>query len=389
MEKPTNKWLLATSILSISLLTVMAGAAIAPALDVIQAHFASLSPMWVQMLVSVPALFIIITSFVFPLLCRRYTTRTLALGSLVLYIVSGSLAFMVDNIWLIMVLRAALGFSVGVLMPLSTGLLFHYFSQRHHARLMGISSAMNYLGAVIATLITGLLSHIEWNYSFLVYLLGFVALVPCYFFLPSSRLPSRSGSPITLESVGKYRHYILGMFLAMGTFFIYPTNYAIQCAADSYQVPAPLITVLMALMDLIAMLIGMFFANIVKAFKEQTRFIAPLTFLCGYYILASYPSMLMNVAGSVLVGIGSGIGIPVVFAGAGRAAGQEAATVAMPLMSATLYLSQFLMPFIVRGGAALCPDSWRKPYVVAIAMSLLMLIHALHKKSAAPRKDRS
>lgn len=384
MEKPTNKWLLATSILSISLLTVMAGAAIAPALDVIQAHFSGLNPIWIQLLVSVPALFIIITSFVFPALCRRYSTRTMVLGSLVLYIVSGSAAFSLDNIWLIMVMRALLGFSVGVLMPLSTGLLFHYFSQRHHARLMGISSAMNYFGAVIATLITGLLSHIEWNYSFLVYLLGLTALVPCYFFLPSSRLPAKSGSPLRGQYIRKYSYFIIGMFLAMGTFFIYPTNYALQCAADGYLVPAPLITVLMALMDLIAMLIGMFFANILRRFKDQTRFIAPFTFMCGYYILAMYPTTMMSVVGSVLVGIGSGIGIPVVFAGVGKQAGKDAPTVAMPLMAATLYLSQFLMPFIVSGGSLLCPDGLRKPYIVALAMSLLMLIHALRR---APKAD--
>ncbi len=387
MERHSNKWLLATAILSISLLTVMAGAAIAPALDVIQAHFADLNPIWVQMLVSVPALFIIITSFIFPLLCQRFTTRAMVLGSLTLYIVSGTVAFLLSNIWLIMVMRALLGLSVGIMMPLSTGLLFHYFSQHHHARLMGISSAMNYLGAVIATLITGLLSHIEWNYSFLVYLLGFIALIPCYCFLPASRLESRGDSPVTIQSICKYSYFTIGMFLAMGTFFIYPTNYAILCAADGYQVPAPLITVLMALMDLMAMLIGMFFANIAQVFKEQTRFIAPLTFLCGYFILSAYPTMLMSIAGSLLVGIGSGIGIPVVFAGAGHAAGKDAATIAMPLMSATLYLAQFTMPLIVSGASVLIPDGLRKPYVVAFMMSILMLVHALCKRHDSNRED--
>lgn len=383
MERHSRKWLLATSILSISLLTVMAGAAIAPALDVIQAHFAGLSPMWVQMLVSIPALFIILTSFVFPALCRRLTTRQMVVGALLLYIVSGSLAFCVGNIWLIMVLRALLGIAVGVLMPLSTGLLFHYFSPRHHARLLGISSAMNYLGAVVATLITGLLSHIEWNYSFLVYLLGLVALMPCLLFLPADRLPSRGSSPVSLSSLRKYLPFIAGMFFAMGTFFIYPTNYAIQCAADGYQVPAPLITILMAAMDFIAMGIGMVFANILRAFGSQTRFIAPLTFLLGYLTLALYPGLMMSVAGSLLVGIGSGIGVPYVFAGAGRFAGKDAVSVAMPLMSATLYLSQFLMPFIVSLGSALCPDGLRKPYIVGVAMSLLMLLHALCTRKSA------
>ena len=47
------------TILSISLLTVMAGAAIAPALGIINKHFAGQDPLLIQLVVSLPALFII------------------------------------------------------------------------------------------------------------------------------------------------------------------------------------------------------------------------------------------------------------------------------------------------------------------------------------------
>ena len=73
------------SILSLSLLTVMAGAAVAPALNVIQAHFAQSSQTVVQMIISIPALFIVITNFFFPKLCRRLNPRTLVLLGLSLY----------------------------------------------------------------------------------------------------------------------------------------------------------------------------------------------------------------------------------------------------------------------------------------------------------------
>ena len=63
----------------LSLLTVMAGAAVAPALNVIQAHFAQSSQTFVQMIISIPALFIVITNFFFPKLCRRLNPRTLVL----------------------------------------------------------------------------------------------------------------------------------------------------------------------------------------------------------------------------------------------------------------------------------------------------------------------
>ena len=158
------------SILSLSLLTVMAGAAVAPALNVIQAHFAQSSQTFVQMIISIPALFIVITNFFFPKLCRRLNPRTLVLLGLSLYTVGGCAAGLFDQIGLVLVMRALVGVGVGILMPLSTGLLTDYFPPEKQASLLGISSAMNQLGGVIATLLAGLLAGISWRASFLVYL---------------------------------------------------------------------------------------------------------------------------------------------------------------------------------------------------------------------------
>ena len=54
------------AVLSISLLTVMAGAAIAPALGIIKDHFCEASALSLQLIISIPALFIILTNLIFP-----------------------------------------------------------------------------------------------------------------------------------------------------------------------------------------------------------------------------------------------------------------------------------------------------------------------------------
>ena len=153
------------TILSISLLTVMAGAAIAPALGVIHEHFAGHNSMLVQLIISMPALFIIITNFFFAPLCKLFKTRTLALLGLVMYLIFGAGAFFVRSLGIMLVTRALLGVSVGMIMPLSTGLLAYYFPPERQAKLMGLSAFMNQMGGVIATLLSGLLSNISWNCS--------------------------------------------------------------------------------------------------------------------------------------------------------------------------------------------------------------------------------
>ena len=77
-----------------------------------------------------------------------------------------------DNIFLVLVMRALVGIGVGIIMPLSTGLLSYYFKPEQQVGLMGYSSAMNQMGGVIATLLSGLLANISWRVSFLVYLMG-------------------------------------------------------------------------------------------------------------------------------------------------------------------------------------------------------------------------
>ncbi len=154
--KKHRRWKLICAILSLSLLTVMAGAAVAPALGLIQAYFADTDRSLVQMIVSMPALFIAGTNlFLFKPLCKRFRARTLLIFGLLLYTVFGCLAGLFSNILMILVCRALVGIGVGIIMPLSTGLLSFYFTRDKQGPLMGYSSALNMLGGVVATLIAG------------------------------------------------------------------------------------------------------------------------------------------------------------------------------------------------------------------------------------------
>ena len=132
-----------TAILSLSLLTVMAGAAVAPALGTIREHFSDSPDTVVQLIISMPALFIFLTSFIFPSFCKKYGSRTLVMTGLALYIIGGCGAALFDNIWIVLVFRALVGAGVGFIMPLSTGLLSYYYPPEELDRLMGLSSAMN------------------------------------------------------------------------------------------------------------------------------------------------------------------------------------------------------------------------------------------------------
>ena len=362
------------TILSISLLTVMAGAAIAPALGVISAHFAGQNPLLIQLIVSLPALFIILTNLFFPWLCRLMKTRSLALTGLALYVLSGAGAFFVDNIWLLLVMRALMGLSVGMIMPLSTGLLAYYFPPEEQAGLMGLSAAMNQMGGVVATFLAGVLAGISWNYAFLVYLLGLIAVILVALFLPNERLQGRGG--VSLSLLRRFHPSVVGMFLVMILFFIYPTNFALTASGTLSEMG---VTLTMVGLDVVAFLVGLCFGGLMKRFASPMKYVTPLGFFAGYLCLAAGSGIVWLLAGSALIGIANGIGVPYLNTIGSVKAGKEAATTVMPLLSAALYLGQFLSPLVVSPAASATGST---PYTVGVAIALIYLFQAfLTRKS--------
>ena len=366
---------LSSAILSISLLTVMAGAAVAPAMGIIHDHFAGMPDMLLQLIISLPALFIIVTNLVFPWLCSRFKTRTLALSGLVLYVVAGAGCFFVDNLALLLVLRALLGVSVGVMMPLSTGLLAYYYPPERQASLMGLSAAMNQMGGVVATLLAGLLANIGWNYAFLVYLLGLVAVVLVLMYLPNERLGG--GNRPSLRLMKQFHPSVVGMFLVMILFFIYPTRFAISAHAGT-SLPNTAITLIMVGLDVVAFLIGLVFGRMMQRFRYAMKYIPPVGFIVGYLFLSLGSSLPLLLLGSAFIGIANGIGVPYLNTIASMKAGKEAASTVMPLLSIALYLGQFLSPLLVTPLGNLCfgQTDLLSPFKAGVIIGFVYLLQA-------------
>ena len=365
---------LTATILSISLLTVMAGAAIAPALGIIRDHFSGAPDMLIQFVVSLPALLIIITNLLFPWLCSKMNTRQLALGGLLLYVLCGAGCFFAENIVSLLILRALLGVSVGMIMPLSTGLLAYYFPPEKQASLMGLSAAMNQMGGVVATLLAGLLANIAWNYAFLVYLLGLIAVALVLAFLPGERLSG--GSKPSLRLLRRFHPSVLGMFLVMLLFFIYPTRFAIS-AHEGTTLSNNAITFIMVGLDVVAFLVGLVFGPMMRRIPHSMKYLPPVGFILGYLLLGAGNSIAVLLAGSAIIGVANGIGVPYLNTIASLKAGREAASTVMPLLSAALYLGQFLSPLVVTPVADLCfGGGVLSPFRTGVAIGIVYLLQA-------------
>lgn len=385
LSKQERRRNLTIAILSLSLLTVMAGAAVAPALNTIKLYFSDVNQTLVQMIISTPALFIFLTNTIFPKLCRTFKAKELVMAGLIFYVVGGCAAGLFNNIFIVLIFRALVGIGVGIIMPLSTGLLSFYYTRDKQDKLMGYSSAMNQMGGVIATLISGFLAAISWRASFLVYLMGLLSIVLCVLFLPNEKIagrddgdelsgnstqgatgnsePEQASGKKSAGSFKKYYRYFICMFLLMFTFFVYPSSFAIQIAKEGI-VPMHYVAVIMAGMDLIAFFGGLAFVHVKRHLEGATKFVSPVMFFAGYILLFFVGGWIGAVVGSAFIGFANGLGIPFIMSTAGKSAGRSAATTVMPLLSMALYLAQFLTPIILSFINA-------EPYAVAICSAVL------------------
>lgn len=375
MSKMTK--MVTATILSMSLLTVMAAAAIAPAMGIIQQHFNSAPDILIQLIISLPALFIILTNLCFLSISRVLRTRAIAIIGLVIYVVAGTGCFFIDNIYALLVMRALLGVSVGLIMPLSTGLLSYFYPPEEQARLMGLSAAMNQMGGVVGTLLAGILASNQWNYSFLVYLFGLIALLMIIRWLPNERLGSsnKRGKAFEPRQLLKFHPSVLGMLLLTMVFFVFPTNFAI-ITSRQLQLDTATITLIMVALDLLAFFVGLVFGKLMTAFRTSIKFFPPIALIVGYLFYAEASNITMLLIGSAFIGLGNGIGVPYLLTIASIKGGKNSATTVMPLLSASLYLGQFISPVIILplSEALFGVNEITGPYKVAVLISILFLI---------------
>ncbi|MEG3844449.1 MFS transporter [Microcoleus sp. herbarium14] len=188
------------SLLSVSMLTVMASATIAPSLPAMRQHFAAVpnADYWVRLVLTLPALFIAVSAPLIGVSIDRLGRKPLLVGSLALYALAGSSGLWLTALNSILWGRALLGLSVAGIMVTATALIADYYTGAARGQFLGWQAAFTALGGVAFLSLGGWLADLNWRDPFLIY---FVALpfLPCVLlFLPE---PPRSNSRTILDPI--------------------------------------------------------------------------------------------------------------------------------------------------------------------------------------------
>jgi MFS family permease len=227
-----NSLLAKISILSISLLTVMASAAISPALAKIRQAFPGADITLIKLVLTLPSLVIIPFSLLGGWLATRMKKKYLLLIGLVIYFLGGVGGGLAKDITQLLIIRGIFGIGVGLIIPLSISLIADFYEKQERAKMMGLSGSVSHFGGVIFLLLSGWLACMSWRYAFGVYGLSAVIMFTVFFWLPEP--PARqvqAGKAKEKLPMGVFTAAVMGA-LMMVAFYAAPTNLAMFIEND-------------------------------------------------------------------------------------------------------------------------------------------------------------
>ncbi|MEI5993109.1 MFS transporter [Candidatus Enterococcus mansonii] len=172
------------SILSVSLV-VVSGGAIGANIPAMAETFPNVPLSLVEMLTTIPALFIIPAVLISTKIAKYLGYKTTVLLGLSIVLISGIVPAVSTNFILILISRACFGFGVGLFNSLLVSLIRYFYQGNERATTIGFQSAFEGIGGMSLTFVVGQLLKISWQTSFWVYLFVLPIILFVVLFVPS------------------------------------------------------------------------------------------------------------------------------------------------------------------------------------------------------------
>lgn len=347
------------TLLLISMMTVMAGATISPALPQIEAFFSTTSnaPFLVKLMLTMPALFTAIGAPFAGMIIDRFGRKPLLLLATVLYGFAGGSGLVLNSLPGLLIGRALLGLSVAAIMTIATTLVGDYYQGPRRNQVMGTQAAFIGYGGVVFLVLGGVLADVSWRLPFAIYLMAWPLAVLALLFIdepiretrvemtaqdaiPDIAQPQKSTSQTTLLGI-----YTL-TFVSMVAFYLVPVQLPFYLATVA-TVSNTQVGIAIASMTLTSAIVSMSYPRI----KARMTFlgICVLIYLAmgsGYVMIGLAQGYWGVLTGLVIAGIGLGMLMPNINVWVSALATPATRGRALGGLTTALFLGQFFSPIV-------------------------------------------
>lgn len=346
---------------SISALNALPGLAVSPILGDLSKIFPHSTELDIQMLTSLPSLMIIPFVLLSGKLTERIDNIRLLQVGLVIFVLSGVLYLLSNQMWQLIAISALLGIGSGLIIPLSTGLIGRFFVGRFRTMQFGLSSAITNLTLVVATIITGYLAEIEWHLPFIVYLLPIVSIALSFQLRkalsqepePSTVVDNSNNGLRRNVSVGNNGigiHHLMQVMLFYGlvTYLVVIVSLNLPFLIEERGMRSSLSGTYISLFFLAIMAPGFVLNKFIDIMGRSTQLWSLLMIVLGLGLIMVTSNEWLVGIGCVVSGAGYGIIQPIMYDRTTHIALPERSTLALACVMAMNYVAILVCPFVIK-----------------------------------------
>jgi MFS family permease len=301
-------------------------------------------------LLSVPALFIIIGAPVAGWMSDNWGRKSLLNASLLIFGLAGVSGYFAESFLFLFVGRAVLGLAIAGIKTATIAMVGDYFEGDERQKVLSWQGSATKVGGFAFMFLGGYLANFSWQVPFLGYALAFLLL-------PSSLLVFRERLPKTATRSPKYvgdnavpfwpcAYVFVSATLASGLFFVTPVQLPFYLTSTFDASP---------LQSGIAVGVGNTVGAIVALtyyrFKHHLNYVSIyavifLSMSAGYYVLTLMPTYATSLIAMIIGGIGFGLYIPNHSSWILAVVGQERRGYGVGIVTTAMFLGQFLAPIV-------------------------------------------
>ncbi len=384
-----NKLILKSSILSISLLS-MGVTIISPALADIGKAFPDQSQSSIMMLVTMPTVLVIVFTIISGKLSEFISKRILVMIGTILFAAGGMFPYFSDNFTFLLAMRVVLGIGIGFFNPFISGLITDFFDGHEKVSMLGLQGATINVSSIVTSFIAGIVSVIDWHYTFLVHGTGILVFFIVLFFLPE---PQRHPKPVEEKKVSVDKRvylYSIGMLCYVALMFSIYTNLSFFIESNKLGNAATTGTAI-TFLTIGALVISLLFKKMQNLFKGYCVPLSVILTAIGLFIISLSHSNEPVFVGCVFIGVGFGLMNPAVVNKISEISHRAVTTFAISLLFSSFNVGSFISPYLVTLIHAVSGNnSSRNVFFIcsiglfaAALISLLAVINSCRKEKAA------
>ncbi|TQD24372.1 MFS transporter [Methanolobus vulcani] len=349
-------------ILGTSMLTIMGSAAVAPALPEMLEFFADVpdASLLVSMVVTLPALGIIISSPFIGILADKYSRKNMLMIALAIFGIVGASGAVLNSLYMILAFRVLLGIGIAGMTICATALLADNYSGAELKKKIGLQSACMGFGAVVLEVAGGALADISWHAPFYIYLVALLIIPGALISIKDSKKKSSenqnghkhahaeiSGKKKTLPLKSIALIYV-ATFTLMVLFFSVPTK--LPFVLDEKGITSALIIGALISIPGLFGTVGALGQIKVSGFltEMKTNLFFFIIMGIGVFILSIAPDMLSLIAGLIITGIAFGIINTTNLSWLGRIAPEDSRGKIFSGFTTVLFLGQLASPIVIQ-----------------------------------------